>query len=250
VAVGGRPVVEIMIPLTVTRPELALARGWTEEAVAEVTATISSAASRRKLEVLIGTMIETPRAALRADEIAQEAEFFSFGTNDLTQMTFGFSRDDVEGRMMVTYLEKGLLDHNPFETIDTAGVGELVRMGVGRGRASRPGLKVGVCGEHGGDPQSIRFFATAGLDYVSCSPYRVPIARLSAAQAVLEQGSDGSGGAGKSAGAKSAKGAPRRQTKGSSKSTKRVGRAGTKAAKRAGSWRASSRRAGSRRPSR
>ena len=128
-------------------------------------------------------MIETPRAALRAADIAQEAEFFSFGTNDLTQMTFGFSRDDVEGRMMAAYLEKGLLPHNPFETIDAAGVGELVRMGVERGRATRPELKIGVCGEHGGDPESIAVFAAAGLDYVSCSPFRVPIARLSAAQA-------------------------------------------------------------------
>jgi pyruvate,orthophosphate dikinase len=138
-----------------------------------------------KVEVLIGTMIETPRAALRAAEIAEEAEFFSFGTNDLTQMTFGFSRDDVEGRMMAAYLDQGLLPHNPFETIDAAGVGELVRLGVERGRSVRPELKIGVCGEHGGDPESIAFFAAAGLDYVSCSPFRVPIARLSAAQAVL-----------------------------------------------------------------
>ncbi|HUC37964.1 MAG TPA: pyruvate, phosphate dikinase [Acidimicrobiales bacterium] len=190
VKAGGRPIVEIMIPLTVTREELALARRWTEDAIAE---TLGSAVgvSRRgagKLDVLIGTMIETPRAALRAGEIAQEADFFSFGTNDLTQMTFGFSRDDVEGRMMSTYLEKGLLEHNPFEIVDEAGVGELVRLGVERGRAARPSLKVGVCGEHGGDPESIRFFAEVGLDYVSCSPYRVPIARLSAAQAILALG--------------------------------------------------------------
>jgi pyruvate,orthophosphate dikinase len=133
-------------------------------------------------------MIETPRAALRAADIAQDAEFFSFGTNDLTQMTLGFSRDDVEGRMMAVYLEKGLLPHNPFETIDAAGVGELVRLGVERGRSTRPTLKIGVCGEHGGDPESISLFADAGLDYVSCSPFRVPIARLSAAQAVLAAG--------------------------------------------------------------
>jgi pyruvate,orthophosphate dikinase len=130
-------------------------------------------------------MIETPRAALRAAEIAEEAEFFSFGTNDLTQMTFGFSRDDVEGRMMSTYLEEGLLKRNPFEVVDPDGVGELVRLGTERGRATRPDLKVGVCGEHGGDPESIATFAAAGLDYVSCSPFRVPIARLAAAQAVL-----------------------------------------------------------------
>jgi len=135
--------------------------------------------------VLIGTMIETPRAALRAGEIAEVADFFSFGTNDLTQMTFGFSRDDVEGRMMSVYLEKGLLKHNPFETVDADGVGELVRLGVTRGRATRPSLKIGVCGEHGGDPESITVFAAAGCDYVSCSPFRVPIARLSAAQVVL-----------------------------------------------------------------
>jgi pyruvate,orthophosphate dikinase len=130
-------------------------------------------------------MIETPRAALRADEIAEEADFFSFGTNDLTQMTFGFSRDDVEGRLMSAYLEKGLLPHNPFETVDAGGVGELVSIGVQRGRHTRPDLKVGVCGEHGGDPDSIAIFARAGVDYVSCSPFRVPIARLAAAQAVL-----------------------------------------------------------------
>jgi pyruvate,orthophosphate dikinase len=184
VADGGRPVIEIMIPLTVTREELALARGWVEEAV---TATLAGAgrSTRRHLEVLIGTMIETPRAALRAGEIAEEADFFSFGTNDLTQMTFGFSRDDVEGRMMSAYLEKGLLRHNPFETVDADGVGELVRLGVARGRATRPSLKIGVCGEHGGDPESITLFAEAGCDYVSCSPFRVPIARLSAAHVVL-----------------------------------------------------------------
>jgi pyruvate,orthophosphate dikinase len=130
-------------------------------------------------------MIETPRAAVRADEIAEEADFFSFGTNDLTQMTFGFSRDDVEGRMMSAYLEAGLLKRNPFETIDQGGVGELVRDAVERGRSTRPDLKLGVCGEHGGDPESIDFFYRAGLDYVSCSPYRVPIARLAAAQAVI-----------------------------------------------------------------
>ncbi|HEY1634504.1 MAG TPA: pyruvate, phosphate dikinase [Acidimicrobiales bacterium] len=189
---GGAPIVEIMIPLTVTREELALARSWVTKAVAEVvgdgpdgSSRDSGRGRRRRLEVSIGTMIETPRAALRADEIAEEADFFSFGTNDLTQMTFGFSRDDVEGRMMGDYLEKGLLPHNPFETVDAGGVGELVAIGVQRGRQTRPDLKVGVCGEHGGDPESIVVFARAGVDYVSCSPYRVPIARLAAAQAVL-----------------------------------------------------------------
>jgi pyruvate,orthophosphate dikinase len=133
-------------------------------------------------------MIETPRAALRAGEIAEVADFFSLGTNDLTQMTFGFSRDDVEGRMMSTYLELGLLARNPFETVDADGVGELVRIAAKRGRATRPDLEVGVCGEHGGDPESIATFYDAGLDYVSCSPFRVPVARLAAAQAVIAAG--------------------------------------------------------------
>ena len=201
VADGGHPIVEIMIPLTVTREELALARGWVEDAVAEVNAepaptpskgsaksgsgSGSPSAKAGKLEVTIGTMIETPRAALRAQEIAEVAEFFSFGTNDLTQMTFGFSRDDVEGRMMDAYLEHGLLPRNPFEVVDFDGVGELVRLGTERGRATRPDLKVGVCGEHGGEPASIGLFYEAGLDYVSCSPFRIPVARLAAAQAVL-----------------------------------------------------------------
>ncbi|HZT64457.1 MAG TPA: pyruvate, phosphate dikinase [Acidimicrobiales bacterium] len=180
---GGHPIVEVMIPLTVTREELALARSWVVDTVRDATKGVKGG-----IEVLIGTMIETPRAALRADEIAEEADFFSFGTNDLTQMTFGFSRDDVEGRMMSTYLEKGLLPRNPFETIDQTGVGELVRLAAERGRRTRPQLKLGVCGEHGGDPESIALFADAGLDYVSCSPFRVPIARLSAAQAVLGSG--------------------------------------------------------------
>jgi pyruvate,orthophosphate dikinase len=185
---GGHPVVEIMIPLTVSREELALARAWVVEALENVAAsrdTTRAGEAAERIEVTIGTMIETPRAALLADEIAAEADFFSFGTNDLTQMTFGFSRDDVEGRMMAVYLEKGLLGANPFENVDTAGVGELVRIAVERGRGARPGLKIGVCGEHGGDPVSIDFFARVGLDYVSCSPFRVPIARLAAAQSVL-----------------------------------------------------------------
>jgi pyruvate, orthophosphate dikinase len=192
---GGHPIVEIMIPLTVSREELALARSWVEEAVAEVTAekaprptkgrAAAKAPSRGKLEVTIGTMIETPRAALLAGEIAEVADFFSFGTNDLTQMTFGFSRDDVEGRMMSAYLDLGLLARNPFDVVDADGVGELVRLGTERGRATRPSLKVGVCGEHGGEPESIGMFYRAGLDYVSCSPFRVPVARLAAAQAVM-----------------------------------------------------------------
>ncbi len=180
VAAGGKPKVEVMIPLTVTRQELGLARSWVQEAIAE-----STKGLRKKLDVAIGTMIETPRAAVRADEMAEEADFFSFGTNDLTQMTFGFSRDDVEGRMMAAYLAEGLLSRNPFETIDQTGVGQLVRDAVERGRSARPDIKLGVCGEHGGDPESIDFFYRVGLDYVSCSPFRVPIARLAAAQAVV-----------------------------------------------------------------
>jgi pyruvate,orthophosphate dikinase len=180
-AKGGKPIIEIMIPLTVAREELRLARSWVEDAIREAT----KGAKKKGVKVLIGTMVETPRAALRADEIAEVSDFFSFGTNDLTQMTFGFSRDDVEGRMMSAYLELGLLNRNPFETMDPGGVGELVRIGAQRGRATNPTLKLGVCGEHGGDPESIEQFYAAGLDYVSCSPFRVPIARLAAAQAVL-----------------------------------------------------------------
>jgi pyruvate,orthophosphate dikinase len=125
---------------------------------------------------------------LLAGELAEAADFFSFGTNDLTQMTFGFSRDDVEARMMAMYLERGLIPANPFERIDVGGVGDLVRRAAESGRAANPSLKLGICGEHGGDPESIRFFARIGLDYVSCSPFRVPIARLAAAQALLELG--------------------------------------------------------------
>ena len=180
---GGRPVVEVMVPLTVGREEMALARSWVEDAIAEAAGGLDGGSGA--VEVTIGTMIETPRAALCAGEIAEVADFFSFGTNDLTQMTFGFSRDDVEGRLMSTYLEQGLLRNNPFETIDPVGVGELVREASRRGRQTTPGLKLGVCGEHGGDPASIALFADAGLDYVSCSPFRVPIARLAAAQALI-----------------------------------------------------------------
>jgi pyruvate,orthophosphate dikinase len=182
---GYEPIVEIMIPLTVTREELALARTWVEEAIEETAKASGRSRKKAALSVTIGTMIETPRAALRADELAEVSDFFSFGTNDLTQMTFGFSRDDVESRMMPAYLEAGLLKRNPFETMDPDGVGELVRVGAERGRKVNKKLKLGVCGEHGGDPESIALFYSAGLDYVSCSPFRVPIARLSAAQAVL-----------------------------------------------------------------
>src|SRR5690606_34729970 len=134
------------------------------------------------VEYSVGTMIEVPRAALTADEIAREAEFFSFGTNDMTQMTYGFSRDDI-GTFLPDYLEQNILEKDPFQSIDQKGVGQLVKIGTEKGRATRPDLKVGVCGEHGGDPSSVVFFHNVGLDYVSCSPFRVPAARLAAAQA-------------------------------------------------------------------
>ncbi len=172
---------EIMIPLV----------GHVEELKRQKKIVLEEAASvlgkdGAKVDYLVGTMIEVPRGALTADEIAKEADFFSFGTNDLTQMGFGLSRDDA-GRFLVHYLEHGLLEKDPFVTIDGPGVGQLVDIGVRKGRQTKSGLKIGVCGEHGGDPSSIRFFHGAGLDYVSCSPYRVPIARLAAAQAQLER---------------------------------------------------------------
>jgi pyruvate,orthophosphate dikinase len=131
-------------------------------------------------------MIEIPRAALIADRIAESAEFFSFGTNDLTQMTFGYSRDDA-GKFLPVYLDKGILKHDPFQVLDREGVGQLVRMGVERGRITRPNLKVGICGEHGGEPSSVEFCHSVGMNYVSCSPYRVPIARLAAAHAAIKE---------------------------------------------------------------
>ncbi|MEU8663900.1 putative PEP-binding protein, partial [Actinoplanes philippinensis] len=179
-AAGGDPRPEIMVPLVGTVAELAIVRS---EALA-VLAGVEGAPP-----IPIGTMIEVPRAALTAGEIAHEADFFSFGTNDLTQMTWGFSRDDVEGAFFGRYLDLGILAASPFETLDTTGVGELVRVAIERGRATRPDLITGVCGEHGGDPASIRFFHDAGLDYVSCSPYRVPIALLEAGRAATGSGS-------------------------------------------------------------
>ena len=141
-------------------------------------------AAGREIPYSVGTMIELPRAVLTADRIAATAQFFSFGTNDLTQMTWGFSRDDVESSFFSTYLEKGVFAVSPFETLDRDGVGALVRYAAEHGRAARPDLHLGVCGEHGGDPESIHFFEEVGLDYVSCSPFRVPVARLEAARAV------------------------------------------------------------------
>jgi pyruvate,orthophosphate dikinase len=171
---------EIMIPLVGHVNELVAQKKLVLETAAEVLGKGSG------VEYLVGTMIEVPRGALTADEVAKEADFFSFGTNDLTQMGFGLSRDDA-GRFLTQYLEQGLLEKDPFVSLDASGVGQLVEIGVRKGRAAKPGLKIGVCGEHGGDPASIRFFHGAGLDYVSCSPYRVPIARLAAAQAQLEK---------------------------------------------------------------
>lgn len=175
---------EIMIPLIGTVSELRLLRSLTEETIKVVK---KAKKVTGKLPILIGTMIEIPRAALTADEVAGHAEFFSFGTNDLTQMTFGYSRDDI-GSFLPEYLRKELLPADPFVSIDQSGVGQLVEMGVKKGRAARKNLKVGICGEHGGDPASIEFCHQIGLDYVSCSPFRVPIARLAAAQAALGKG--------------------------------------------------------------
>jgi pyruvate, orthophosphate dikinase len=140
-----------------------------------------------RVDYKFGTMIEIPRAALTADEIAGVAEFFSFGTNDLTQTTFGFSRDDAEGKFLLKYVEEKILPVNPFQTLDRTGVGQLVQMAAQKGRAANPGIELGICGEHGGDPDSIAFCHQTGLDYVSCSPFRVPIARLAAAQAALQR---------------------------------------------------------------
>jgi pyruvate, orthophosphate dikinase len=176
-AVSKPPEVEIMIPLVAYEKELEIMRELVERVVSEE--------GGDGLDLLIGTMIELPRACFVADRIAAAADFFSFGTNDLTQTALGFSRDDVEGRFLTRYLERKVLDRSPFETIDTPGVGWLVRLAAWVGRQARPDLKLGICGEHGGDPDSIAFFHLAGLDYVSCSPYRVPIARVAAAQAAL-----------------------------------------------------------------
>ncbi|MAT34983.1 MAG: pyruvate, phosphate dikinase [Ponticaulis sp.] len=177
---GYKPVPEIMIPLVATKKELQILK----ERVNAMAEEVFSAAGER-LEYLVGTMIELPRAALRAAEIAEEAEFFSFGTNDLTQTALGISRDDA-GRFLKQYEEKGIYEKDPFVTIDQDGVGELVRIGVERGKSMRPDIKLGICGEHGGDPASVIFCHDAGLNYVSCSPYRVPIARLAAAHAALK----------------------------------------------------------------
>jgi pyruvate,orthophosphate dikinase len=172
---------EIMIPLVGTAKELAMLRDQVAETIEKVK---QAKKYKGKLDIMIGTMIEIPRAALTADAIADSAEFFSFGTNDLTQMTFGYSRDDVN-TFLPDYLNKEILDRDPFQSLDVTGVGQLVEMAVAKGRTARKNLKCGICGEHGGDPDSIKFCHKVHLDYVSCSPFRVPIARLAAAQAAL-----------------------------------------------------------------
>jgi pyruvate,orthophosphate dikinase len=181
---GLNPKPEIMIPLVGHINELARVRGQLEDTARKV-----MDEQGVQVEYKFGTMIEVPRAALTADEIAQSAEFFSFGTNDLTQMTFAYSRDDAEGKFLTRYLEEKILPENPFQTIDVAGVGKLVKMAVQAGRETRPDLEIGVCGEHGGDPASIEFFNEVGLNYVSCSPFRVPVARLAAARAAITSAS-------------------------------------------------------------
>jgi pyruvate, orthophosphate dikinase len=180
---GDAPLVEVMHPLVAFREELARLRELTESVWSE---------EAPDVDHLVGTMIEVPRAALRADEISEVADFFSFGTNDLTQTTLAFSRDDAEGKFLTTYLEEGVLERNPFESIDIDGVGDLMRIAVERGRRAKPEIKLGICGEHGGEPRSIAFCHELGLDYVSCSPFRVPLARLAAAQAALEEAGSGS----------------------------------------------------------
>ncbi|MET0866260.1 MAG: pyruvate, phosphate dikinase, partial [Nakamurella sp.] len=179
-AAGKHPQVEIMVPLVGSVMELHLVRDEADLILAEVSEQRGS-----KLELPIGTMIELPRAALTAHRIAEAADFFSFGTNDLTQTTWGFSRDDVEAAVFATYLDKGVFTISPFESIDADGVGRLVQIAADEGRKTKPGLKLGVCGEHGGDPESIHFFHKVGLDYVSCSPFRVPVARLEAGRAAV-----------------------------------------------------------------
>ncbi|WP_037846675.1 putative PEP-binding protein, partial [Streptomyces sp. NRRL S-474] len=185
-AAKGDPRAEIMIPLVGTVQELEIVREEADKVIAEV-----EAASGAQLKLSIGTMIELPRAALTAGQIAEAAQFFSFGTNDLTQTVWGFSRDDVEASFFTAYLEKGIFGVSPFETIDKDGVGSLVKLAAKAGRETRPDLKLGVCGEHGGDPESVHFFHEVGLDYVSCSPFRIPVARLEAGRAAVQsQGSD------------------------------------------------------------
>jgi pyruvate,orthophosphate dikinase len=217
---GAKVEPEVMIPLVGTRQELddqaALVRRVADEVFAE---------RGRKVRYLVGTMIEVPRGALTAADIARTAEFFSFGTNDLTQTTFGLSRDDT-GPVLKTYLEKDIYPVDPFVSVDREGVGALMKIGAAGGRATRPGLKLGICGEHGGDPASVAFCHEIGLDYVSCSPFRLPIARLAAAQAALREATKAGGTRGR-AGARKAKAKPaaRRHLSGAAARPRQVARA-------------------------
>ena len=193
---GIKVIPEIMIPLVMDKKELQILVDATNRVASDV-----FKESKVKIEYLVGTMIEIPRAALLADEIAEVAQFFSFGTNDLTQMTMGLSRDDA-GKFLPDYVDEkkaGIFSDDPFQSIDVQGVGLLIRMGIEKGRSTRPKLKIGICGEHGGDAASVKFCHQVGMDYVSASPYRVPVARLAAAQAVIEE--------------KSAKGKAKKKTK-------------------------------------
>lgn len=178
---GGSPKPEIMVPLVGSFRELAIIRDRAEAIISEV-----AQAAGVELDIPVGAMLELPRAAVTAHRVAEYADFFSFGTNDLTQTTWGFSRDDVEGTFFADYMDAGVFNVSPFESIDVPGVGRLVKIGAEGARETKPEIKLGVCGEHGGDPDSIHFFETVGLNYVSCSPFRVPVARLEAGRAALE----------------------------------------------------------------
>jgi len=179
---GMTVIPEVMIPLIGHVNELKAVRTQLEEVAQRV-----MDAKGVEIEYQFGTMIEIPRAAITADQVAEYAEFFSFGTNDLTQMTFGFSRDDAEGKFLNNYVEQKILPSNPFETLDQEGVGQLMKIAIEKGKSVRPNIKLGICGEHGGDSESVKFCHRIGLNYVSCSPFRVPVARLAAAQAVIEE---------------------------------------------------------------
>jgi pyruvate, orthophosphate dikinase len=180
---GHPPRLEVMVPLIDYEREL--------ELIEELIFRVAQEEGVAREDYLVGTMIELPRACFLADTIAAHADFFSFGTNDLTQTALGFSRDDIEGKILAPYIESKIFDRSPFETLDTPGVGQLLRMGAWLGRKTKLELKLGICGEHGGDPDSIDFFHNSGLDYVSCSPFRVPVARVAAAQAAIRRGDDG-----------------------------------------------------------